>query len=160
MVFGFGKSVKHREIDAAAPLAASSRLRVRRTDLDMNQHVNNVRCACPRTPVSRARRQRRWRLTWSRRRRRSYLEWMSDDVPAALHGTHALTGADIEYRAEGHYGDEVLSRSVEVEVAAGAAGAGARAFDHSLSAARGGADVGGVELLRARTLWSPVAAAS
>ena len=51
-------------------------MQVRRSDMDMNQHVNNV----------------------------TYLKWATEDLPSDLYSSHVLTGVDIEYRAEGHFG--------------------------------------------------------
>lgn len=79
------------EVDAARPLAAQSVTTVRRADMDMNLHVNNV----------------------------AYLKWVCEDVPAGVFDSHVLTGIDLEYRAEAHSGDEVQSRSVEAAAAAG-----------------------------------------
>lgn len=104
------------ELDAGKVLAAQSVTTVRRADMDMNLHVNNV----------------------------AYIKWVCEDVPEGVFDSHVLTGLDLEYRAEGHFRDEVLSRSVEAEPSA----PGARAFEHSLQR---GSDSG--ELLRARSSW-------
>lgn len=117
------------ELPADAPCLVSGRVRVRRCDLDMNAHVNNTR----------------------------YLEWLLDDVPQAVHDAAALVQAQLEYRSECIYGEEVTSRVSLVHpdgscILPGAlqlaAAQGPLAFRHSLVRA---AD--GVELLRARTVW-------
>ena len=65
------------DIAHAAPLAGSSAHHICRGDMDMNQHVNNV----------------------------AYLKWVTEDVPMEVFKSHVLTGVDLEYRAEGHYGE-------------------------------------------------------
>lgn len=118
--FAVGESFspeKIGELDPAKPLAAESVTTVRRADMDMNLHVNNV----------------------------AYLKWVCEDVPEGVFDSHVLTSIDLEYRAEGHFGDQVASRSVEVAPAA----PGARTFEHSLVRVSDKA-----ELLRARTTWS------
>ena len=139
------------ESDASlASSDASSSVRiVRRGDLDMNRHTNNAK----------------------------YLEWLLEDVPAALCGSDGVgsngnsalagaqqraawcAGADIEFRAETGLGDKLRSCCV-AEPGGGAAGSsdgntasidncgGSRVCHHAL--VRTG---DGVEVLRARTLW-------
>lgn len=79
----------------------------------------------------------------------AYLKWVCEDVPTDLFGSHVLTDIDLEYRAEGKFGDEVHSRSVEAGAGAEARG---RTFEHSLQRT---SDKG--ELLRARSTWLPAA---
>lgn len=55
---------------------------VRLSDLDMNQHVNNV----------------------------NYIEWGLEAVPAEIWQTHRLTDVEISYRAESVLGDRVISK--------------------------------------------------
>ena len=118
---------KCAEVAADAPCVVASRQHVRRSDLDMNRHVNNA----------------------------SYLEWIMDDIPPAVFDTAFMSGVDLEYRSECKYGDEVLCRAALVQrdgscLLPGDAAVGPlpRAFEHALLR---GAD--GVELLRARTQW-------
>ena len=56
---------------------------VRYSDLDINQHVNNV----------------------------SYVEWIIESIPARKRIDAVLTGLEIHYLAEAFYGDIVISRS-------------------------------------------------
>ena len=123
---------KLTELLPDAPCYVSSRTRVRRCDLDMNQHVNNA----------------------------SYLAWIMDDVPHAVFATARLTGVDIEYRAECVFGDNLESRATLLHpdgscVLPGEAdplGGQPLGFRHSLVRASDG-----VEILRARTSWEPLA---
>ena len=141
------------DADLASSDASSSVRIVRRGDLDMNRHTNNAK----------------------------YLEWLLEDVPAALCGNDGVgsngnsapagaqqrgawcAGADIEFRAETGLGDELRSCCV-AEPGGGAAGSsdgntasdnggGGRVCHHAL--VRTG---DGVEVLRARTLWRDHAA--
>lgn len=59
--------------------------RVRYSDLDLNQHVNNVR----------------------------YIEWANECVAPALAPTHDLVELEIQFRAEATYGDTVLAHLLE-----------------------------------------------
>ena len=123
---------KLAELLPDAPCYVSSKTRVRRCDLDMNLHVNNA----------------------------SYLAWIMDDVPDAVFATAMLTGVDIEYRAECVFGDNLESRATLVNadgscVLPGDAdplGGQPLGFRHSLVRASDG-----VEILRARTSWEPLA---
>ena len=123
---------KLAELLPDAPCYVSSKTRVRRCDLDMNLHVNNA----------------------------SYLAWIMDDVPDAVFATARLTGVDIEYRAECVFGDNLESRATLVNadgscVLPGDAdplGGQPLGFRHSLVRASDG-----VEILRARTSWEPLA---
>ena len=54
---------------------------VRHSDLDVNQHVNNVR----------------------------YLEWALEAVPPDVHETHTLREIDLAFRSESVFGDTVIS---------------------------------------------------
>jgi medium-chain acyl-[acyl-carrier-protein] hydrolase len=54
---------------------------VRRSDLDINHHVNNV----------------------------SYIEWAAEAIPPEIMKDHFVSGFEISYRAECHYGDRILS---------------------------------------------------
>lgn len=56
---------------------------VRQSDLDINQHVNNV----------------------------SYIEWALETAPEEVRQTHQLTELQVVFRAAGQYGDEVVSQS-------------------------------------------------
>ncbi|MGD9899935.1 MAG: acyl-[acyl-carrier-protein] thioesterase [Calditrichaceae bacterium] len=56
---------------------------VRLSDLDMNQHVNNV----------------------------NYIEWGLESVPTEFRDEHHLAGMEVSFRAESVYGDRVISRS-------------------------------------------------
>ncbi len=118
------------ELSPDSPCVVSSRARVRRCDLDMNQHVNNA----------------------------SYLAWIMDDVPEGVFQTAHLSGVDLEYRAECVFGDEILSRATLVHadgscVLPGEAdplGGKPLSFRHSLLRPSDN-----TELLRARTCWAP-----
>ncbi len=55
---------------------------VRRSDLDINQHVNNV----------------------------SYIEWAIETIPPDYVRDHYITGLEVSYRAECHYGDRIVSK--------------------------------------------------
>ncbi len=109
--------------------------------MDMNGHVNNA----------------------------SYLKWLLEDVPACVHDSAFTAGADIEFRAECKYGDDVISRTSLIadgrclaedrsgngnssngEGRAGVMSGEAFALQHALLRTRDG-----VELLRARTHWRP-----
>ena len=136
--------------NALSPASSSVRV-VRRGDLDMNRHTNNAK----------------------------YLEWLLEDVPAALCGDDGggsatdgaaaagvqqraawCAGADIEFRAETGLDDELRSCCVAEPSGGGAAGSSdgnAAGVDNA-----GGVRVchhalvrtgDGVEVLRARTLW-------
>ena len=115
------------DLAAEAPCAASSATRVRRSDLDMNEHVNNA----------------------------SYLKWLLEDVPEGVHEAMRVAGVDIEFRAEARYGDDVVSRCAQraftTEASDGSSGRGdgdTVTMQHSLLRPRDG-----VELLRANTHW-------
>ena len=121
------------ELPSDTPCCVSSRTRVRRCDLDMNQHVNNA----------------------------SYIEWILDDVPAPVFDSAFMSGLDIEYRSECKAGDEIDARSALALpdgtcLVQGASSADAGpctqplTFQHALLRPSDGA-----ELLRARTLWMP-----
>jgi len=56
---------------------------VRLSDLDMNQHVNNV----------------------------NYIEWGLESIPEEINRTHALASVEISFKAESNYGDRVKSVS-------------------------------------------------
>lgn len=60
---------------------------VRRSDLDVNNHVNNVR----------------------------YIEWALEAVPDEIYDQYQATGLDIQFQAEGHYGEDVISGCLESE---------------------------------------------
>ena len=60
---------------------------VRLSDLDMNQHVNNVR----------------------------YVEWAVETVPQEVWETHRLSEIEVSFRAESVYGDVILSQSEQTE---------------------------------------------
>ncbi len=62
---------------------------VRRHDLDLNQHVNNVR----------------------------YVEWALEAVPDAVRDEHSLRRLDVHFRAESVYGDTVRSACTPAEPA-------------------------------------------
>ena len=57
--------------------------KVRRSDLDINQHVNNV----------------------------NYIEWAVESVPEEIYNQKTLTGLEINFRAESKYGDRVIAQS-------------------------------------------------
>jgi medium-chain acyl-[acyl-carrier-protein] hydrolase len=63
------------------------RFSVRLSDLDMNQHVNNVR----------------------------YVEWAVETVPQEIWQTHKLMEIEVSFRAECVYGDMVISQSDQSE---------------------------------------------
>jgi len=54
---------------------------VRRSDLDVNRHVNNVK----------------------------YIEWALEAVPEAVYQNREVQEIDIQFEAESHYGDEIIS---------------------------------------------------
>jgi acyl-ACP thioesterase len=56
---------------------------VRRSDLDINQHVNNV----------------------------NYVEWAVESVPPQVYEKHRLVQLEISFRAESKYGDRIIARS-------------------------------------------------
>ena len=56
---------------------------VRRSDLDINQHVNNV----------------------------NYIEWAVESVPEEIYNQKTLTGLEINCRAVSKYGDRVIAQS-------------------------------------------------
>jgi len=56
---------------------------VRRSDLDINQHVNNV----------------------------NYIEWAVESVPKEIYDKKSLTELEINFRAESRYGDRVIAQS-------------------------------------------------
>jgi len=58
------------------------RFDVRRSDLDINQHVNNV----------------------------SYIEWAVEAIQADYMRDHCISGLEVSYRAECHYGDRIISK--------------------------------------------------
>lgn len=62
---------------------SEKRFMVRMSDLDINDHVNNV----------------------------SYIDWISESVPEDILKNYRLVDIDIDYRAEAFYGDVILSRS-------------------------------------------------
>jgi medium-chain acyl-[acyl-carrier-protein] hydrolase len=66
-----------------ATVAVEKRFAVRRSDLDLNQHVNNVR----------------------------YVEWAVETVPDEVWQTHQLAAIEVSFRAECRYGDEIISHS-------------------------------------------------
>ena len=100
---------------------------MRRSDLDMNEHVNNA----------------------------SYLKWLLEDVPEGVQDDMRVAGVDIEFRAEARYGDDVISRCAQrastTDASDGSSGRGdgdTVTMQHSLLRPRDG-----VELLRANTHW-------
>lgn len=56
---------------------------VRRSDLDINQHVNNV----------------------------NYIEWAVESVPEEIYSQKSLAELEINFRAESKYGDRVIAQS-------------------------------------------------
>jgi len=60
---------------------------VRRSDLDVNNHVNNVK----------------------------YIEWALEAVPDIIYDHYRTTGLDIQFQAEGHYGEDVISGCLKSE---------------------------------------------
>lgn len=68
-------------------ITIEKRFSVRLSDLDMNQHVNNVR----------------------------YVEWSVETVPQEIWQTYRLTEIEVSYRAECVYGDVVISQSDQSE---------------------------------------------
>ena len=68
-----------------APELAS--FRVRKSDIDRNRHVNNVR----------------------------FLDWLLESVPEEISGSRKLRGLQVMYRAEAVYGDTVLARGAACE---------------------------------------------
>ena len=56
---------------------------VRYSDLDINQHVNNV----------------------------NYIEWAIEAVPPELYTSGVISGIEISFRAESRYGDRIISQS-------------------------------------------------
>lgn len=114
-------------------------LTVRRSDVDMNGHVNNV----------------------------VYVEWLLESIPARVWQSHELKELELEFRSECNYGDVVdaLCRREEREPAAED---DARDASSSSSAAAAGGEVRMVhmllkrgvgakeaEVVRARTVWEP-----
>lgn len=59
--------------------------RVRRSDLDLNRHVNNV----------------------------SYVEWVLESLPPEIHDLAVLTDLEVHYIAEAFSGDRVVARSLK-----------------------------------------------
>ena len=55
---------------------------VRRSDLDINQHVNNV----------------------------NYIEWGIEAIPVEKLRGKRISGLEVSYRSESHYGDRIISR--------------------------------------------------
>lgn len=92
------------------------RFAVRLSDLDMNQHVNNVR----------------------------YVEWAVEAVPYDIWDTHQMTEIEVSFRAEGVYGDVILSQSEQTEEA------GQQVFIHRIVR-----EANGQELFLARSRWTP-----
>jgi len=61
--------------------------RVRRGDLDLNRHVNNV----------------------------SYIEWVMGSLPPDIHDRAVLTDLEVNYIAEAFSGDRVLARCLNMK---------------------------------------------
>lgn len=70
-------------LDPPARPGYEQRFRVRYSDLDLNAHVNNAR----------------------------YVEWVAESVAEQILRGHQITGLDIQYRAETHFGEFVRSRT-------------------------------------------------
>lgn len=60
---------------------------VRLSDLDINNHVNNV----------------------------NYIEWAIETVPVEIRKKYQISGLEISFRAEGKYGNKILSKSQKCE---------------------------------------------
>ncbi|MBW1708647.1 MAG: hypothetical protein JRG97_07420 [Deltaproteobacteria bacterium] len=89
------------------------RFRVRHRDLDLNQHVNNV----------------------------SYIEWVVESIPAKIQTKGVLTELEINFQAEAHFGDHVISRCTTLEN-------DRTVFLHSIVR-----EEDEQEVIRARTVW-------
>jgi acyl-ACP thioesterase len=95
-------------------VSLEKRFSVRCSDLDLNQHVNNV----------------------------SYVEWAVETVPDNIWQTHQITEIEVSFRAEGLYGNVVISQSGQTEED------GQPLFTHRIIRESDGA-----ELFLARTRW-------
>jgi fatty acyl-ACP thioesterase A len=98
----------------------------RRSDMDMNGHINNV----------------------------TYLAWALETIPPDVaHGCH-LYQLEVDYKAECHAGDLVDSLAADAQLppqfASNGAGPGALTYVHMLRRCEGEACT---ELVRARTTW-------
>jgi acyl-ACP thioesterase len=71
-----------RKLPEAPEYESELAFNVRRSDLDINQHVNNV----------------------------NYIEWAIESIPVAYLREHYISALEISYRAEAHYGDRIISR--------------------------------------------------
>ena len=82
----------------------TSRFRVYWHDLDFNGHLNNV----------------------------YYLQWMLETVPDELLESGTLKTFDIQYKVEGHWKDEILSETQQLEE---------KRFLHRLRSKQGGKEL-------------------
>ena len=105
---------------------------VRRRDLDMNGHVNNV----------------------------VYTEWILEAVPVQLWGTHRLAELELEFRSECNYGDTVdaiccdeAGVAEEADEDEAPAEDGKTRMVHMLL--KHGVEGKDAEVIRARTVWEP-----
>jgi len=98
----------------------------RRSDVDMNGHINNV----------------------------IYVAWAMETVPAQTYDDCHLYQLEIDFKAECHSGDEVLSAAepsaTPEELASNGAGPDCLTLVHTLQRCEGDACT---ELVRARTTW-------
>jgi fatty acyl-ACP thioesterase A len=112
----------------APPLLPAPRQVARRSDMDMNGHINNV----------------------------TYVAWALESIPAEVASGAHLYQVEIDYKAECHAGDVVEGVAQRAPApgaaAANGAGADALAFVHALRRCEAGGACA-TELVRARTTW-------
>lgn len=78
-----GVEIKLDKLPAPSTACDETFFRVRYSDLDMHQHVNNAR----------------------------YIEWVLDSYPLEMNQTHDVSAMEINFLAESNWGDELCLRS-------------------------------------------------